>query len=100
MGAAARPAIPDLIPLLKSDELRPWAVEVLGAIGPDARAAVPAVAEALNDSNPYAAADVGCALLHIDPSQRKTVEARLAAMKDISDFYPRAVLLAPSAAGA
>jgi HEAT repeat protein len=92
MGTAARPAISDLIALLKSEETRPWAARVLGTIGPEARAAVPALVVALNDRNPFIAADVGSALLRIDPSQRGVVEARLASIQDGNCLYASAVL--------
>jgi HEAT repeat protein len=93
MGTAAKPAVPDLIPLLESRETRPWAGRILGAIGPDARAAVPALVEALKDRDSFVAADVGSALLRIDPSQRGIVEARLAAIpQDWNHRYSRAIL--------
>jgi HEAT repeat protein len=81
MGAEAKPAVPDLIPMLKSPGIRPWAARILGAIGPEARAAVPALVEALKDQHPSGAAIFGSALLRIDPSQRGVVEARLAAIE-------------------
>lgn len=94
MGGVAKPAVADLIPLLKSREIRPWAARVLGAIGPEARAAVPALVEALNDRNPFTAATVGVAVLRIDPSQRGVIEARVAAIEPSRNArYPRAVLL-------
>jgi len=92
MGTEAAPAIPELIAFLKTKETRPWALRVLGAVGPKAQAAVPAIVEAMNDANPFVVADAGSALLSIDPSKRGVVEARLSAMREMSHFYAIAVL--------
>lgn len=64
-----------------------------GAIGPEARAAVPALVEALNDPNSFFAAEVGHDLLHIDLSRRGPVEARLVAIPvGENTRYARAIL--------
>ncbi|OHB85184.1 MAG: hypothetical protein A2V98_20435 [Planctomycetes bacterium RBG_16_64_12] len=49
---AGEAAVPGLIEALKNDELAYWACVVLRDIGPSAKAAVPALAEKLNDPRP------------------------------------------------
>ena len=46
--------VPHMIALLKDDtwEMRRGAAWILGKVGPEAKDAVPALTEALNDSNP------------------------------------------------
>ncbi len=94
MGAAASPAVPDLIEMLRSEQ--PFdsleATPALGSIGPLAQAAVPALIERLNDNNPYVAAEAGAALLRIDPSRRDLVEARLRSIPVSSNLSERAIL--------
>lgn len=90
MGAAAAPAVPDLLALLKAGDSRSEeACWVLGAIGPAAKAAVPALVALLNGEKASLAAPAGCALVMIDPSARAIVEARVGA---ISEPYAQAIL--------
>jgi len=55
LGPAAKEAVPDLVPLLKSDDysVRGVAADALGLIGADAKAAVPALLVTLEDQVPY-----------------------------------------------
>ncbi len=94
MGAAASPAVPDLIEMLMSEVPldSPLATEALGSIGPEARAAVVALTKRLIDKSPYVAAQAGAALLRIDPSKRDLVEARLLSIPVSSNLYERAIL--------
>jgi HEAT repeat protein len=52
--AMGKEIVPHMIALLKDDtwEMRRGAAWILGKVGPDARDVVPALTEALNDSNP------------------------------------------------
>ncbi len=61
MKAQAAPALPDLIAALKDNETRDGAISVLGAIGPAAKDAVPALIAILQGSSEYSyAAPAGC----------------------------------------
>ena len=93
MGAAAAPAVPDLIEMLGSERyLSVLAMQVLGSIGPEAHAAVPALIARLSDKNASTAASAGVALMRIDPNRRDLVEDRLRSMRATGCFYPRAML--------
>jgi HEAT repeat protein len=50
LAGIGAPAVPALIPAVKAPQSRLWAVLVLGEIGPEAKAAVPALAEVLESS--------------------------------------------------
>jgi HEAT repeat protein len=93
MGPAVGPAVPDLIDMLRSDQrIRVAAMEVLGGLGPEARAAVPALVEHLNDKDGTAAISAGLALLQIDFSQRDLVEAKLRAHPVMNRLRSRATV--------
>lgn len=93
MGPAAAAESAALRNLLRSKHTRYSAVRVLGAIGPDARVAVPALVAALSDPKSGMTGDVGSALLRIDPSKRELVEACLASVQAQNDYHDSAVLL-------
>lgn len=92
MGTAASPATTDLIALLKLEPSRAFAARILGAIGPKARAAVPALIEAANDGNPFVVAEVGSALLRVDPTKRDVVQSRLASVRASNKVHASAIL--------
>jgi hypothetical protein len=77
LGAEARDAVPDLIPLLKSEAAltRQNAALALAAIGPDARAAVPALTEALKDSEWAVRRQAALALGAIGPAAKSASPA-------------------------
>src|ERR1035437_9383572 len=54
LGSAAGVVVPEMIKLSADPrwELRLWAADYLGKLGPDAKAAVPALIELLKDSQP------------------------------------------------
>ena len=69
-GPNAAPAIDELIPLLKHEDyvIRQLAAYALGQIGPQAKRAVPALKQALNDQQMSVLTSVQNALVAIDPS--------------------------------
>jgi HEAT repeat protein len=78
-------AVPAIVPLLKdpSVDIRKTAAEVLGDIGPDAKAAVGALNEALADSDPDVRLKITTALGKIEPGRAGRQAAELiAGLKD------------------
>jgi beta-lactamase regulating signal transducer with metallopeptidase domain/HEAT repeat protein len=73
MGALAAPAVPELSRLLSGDDPKAanWAAGALGAIGGQARGAVPVLLTALRAGNGFA----GSALVEIDPENPTLVPA-------------------------
>ena len=93
MGATAVLAVPDLVGMLAAEPfLSSLATQVLGSIGPGARAVVPALINRLNHKSPAVAADAAVALLRIDPTKRDLVEARLRSIPVMSHLHARAIL--------
>jgi HEAT repeat protein len=88
-GPATRPAIPQLILALDGTS-QAIAAEVLGAIGPDAREALPALRRSLKQQQPDASPDaLLLAICRIDPASTIDPDALMAS---IDDFHARAVI--------
>jgi HEAT repeat protein len=84
-GTAAAPAVPRLIELLqdRDSEIRWNAARTLGLIGPQAKAAVPALISALKkDDDPLVREHAAEALGDIGPDAKDAVEPLTAALKD------------------
>ena len=75
-------AVPPLIEALRQKEVRPKVAIILGRIGPEAKAAVPALVEALNDENTVTRQEVLFALASIGPEAKAAVPAIVGALQD------------------
>ena len=86
-GPEARPAVPRLTELLKSNEarVRQNAALALGKIGPDARHAVPALTEALKDKEWNVRRQAAVSLGEIGPAAKDAAPELREAMKDTAD---------------
>jgi HEAT repeat protein len=71
--------------LLKDREVRDFAVSALGGIGPDAKAAVPALTELLKDSDYNETTDLLFALGCIGPEAKTAVPKIIALLDDHGD---------------
>jgi HEAT repeat protein len=69
IGPAAKAAVPDLIVLLKEDNLllALFTAEALGQVGPEAKEAMPALRAMLKSQDPLRAEEAAKALGKIDP---------------------------------
>jgi HEAT repeat protein len=78
-------SVPSLVKTLKEDKdpnMRYWAAESLGRLGPEASEAVPALAEALKDEDKMVRMGAAYALAEIGPAARQAVPALQQALKD------------------
>lgn len=66
-------AVPRLIKGLEFEKTRPYAVYILGEIGPEAEPAVPALVELIDDENPEVQREVMFALAKIGPGAKAAV---------------------------
>jgi HEAT repeat protein len=78
MGCLGPKAVPALLELLKSDDeqFRSRAAQALGAIGADAKAAIPALKEASNDKDVEVRLSAKAALRRIEAMQRIEAERK------------------------
>jgi HEAT repeat protein len=83
-GAAAAPAVPDVIGLLQDAEpnVRWNAARTLGLIGPPARAAVPALVATLKDHEAFVREHAAEALGDLGPAAQDAVPALIGVLKD------------------
>lgn len=82
LASLGEKAVPRLIAALKHEEVRPRAAAILARIGPTAKAAVPALIEALGDKNPETRSEVLFALAAIGPGAKQAVPAVARALSD------------------
>ena len=77
MGVDAKPAIPDLVNRLKSEDrqVRKFAAEALGKIGPEAKSAVPKLVELLKDADPIVREAAFTATTQVDPEAKQLLPA-------------------------
>jgi HEAT repeat protein len=75
MANLGEPAVPVLIETLKDGKSRYWACVVLSEIGTKAQAAVPALTDALKDSQAYVRREALLCLGHIGPAARPATDA-------------------------
>ncbi len=81
-------AVPALVGLLETDRAAYWACLVLNEIGPDAEAAVPALAERVSDPRAEVRREAILALAEIGEAAAPAVDAITAAMADEVDRIP------------
>lgn len=93
LGPIAKPAVPQLIRLLKNSDLEVCAraAEILGGMGPDAQHAVPILITILNHSDSSVRNSAGTALGRIGPCTPTAVPALVAAMQQRRISYLTAV---------
>jgi len=74
--AMGKEIVPGMISLLKDDdwEMRRGAAWILGKVGPEAKDAVPALTEALNDSNPAVRTKAAEALKKVKGGYKESVD--------------------------
>jgi HEAT repeat protein len=75
-------AVPRLIAALKVEQIRPKAAAIIARIGPPAKAAVPALVDALSDPNPETRSELLFALAAIGPDAEAAVPAATRALED------------------
>ncbi len=75
LAEEGKAAVPDLINALKNEDAAYWACLVLGEIGPDAGAAVPALVETLKDKRPGVRREAILALAAIGEASAPAVPA-------------------------
>jgi HEAT repeat protein len=92
-----REAIPALINALEDSdgEVRSWAAQALGEVGPDAKDAVPALLKLITDSEEGCRNSSCIALAHIGPPAKDALPALRKALKDpskdVRQFAKRAI---------
>jgi HEAT repeat protein len=82
LASLGEKAVPRLIAALKREEGRLKTAAILARIGPPAKAAVPALIEALGDKNPETRSEVLFALAAIGPGAKQAVPAVARALGD------------------
>ncbi len=99
VGAAA---VPRLVEALKYEKARSRVAYILGQIGPQAEAAVTALAGLLNDADPETRREAAIALAKIGPAAKQAVPALIEAMEARREHGPIYALggIGPAAAAA
>lgn len=98
LGASARDAVPELIGFLedcrssKRHELTIGTIEALGAIGPDAKDAVPLILQALNDDDKWVRVKAAEALGRIAANPKEVVPALCKAYSSIEGPWREVVV--------
>ncbi len=82
MASLGKKVLPRLIEALGNEEVRARAADVIRRIGPEAKAAVPALIEALEDRSAETRNEVLFALAAVGPDARQAVPAVTKALKD------------------
>jgi HEAT repeat protein len=84
MRTDATPALPILIRVLSDpdEEIRGYAVDTIGGIGPKAREAVPAIETALGDKNAFVRVQAAAALSKVSPRNSKSVSHLILSLND------------------
>ena len=75
LASLGEKAVPRLVKALEREKVRPKAAAIIARIGPAAKAAVPALIEALADKNPETCSEVLFALAAIGPDAAEAVPA-------------------------
>ena len=90
LGRCGVRAVPALVRILRDtdDEVRAWAAEALGEIGPEAKVAIPALMKALGDSKGGVRLCAARALGRVGPEAKAAVPALIKALGD-SDYIMR-----------
>lgn len=90
MGKAAKPAVADLLKVLKREKVenRGAVYYALGAIGPDAEAAIPALIAGINDEGDgsWYRDDAATALGQVGKNSPQAVDALIAALKSDNEY--------------
>jgi HEAT repeat protein len=82
LQSVGEPAVPALVNAMKFPEVRPRAAAILGRIGPQAKAAVPALVDLTKSDDPTARRQALLALAAMGPAAHAAAPAAIGALRD------------------